>query len=445
MNIAICGLISNHYYLFRSLAEYLRRNGHIVFYIEPDYSGGVCLFHNHESYMSSHRYKQKGITQLPSIDAAIQYDLAKIDYETKDEKERERKKYRLSKDAGRKALFYQSTFRRNHIELVLVWGGVAIDTGVALTVAHSIGIETIVFEKGLFPYTLQIDTAGVNARNSQKIQLNINQPTAVSSPISLKQYRDMVCQSWTFHHALTTIPKYRKIFYLLYEHQYLEVINRFMDKIYFHKKENTFSYKQEYQLTDPGEQESEQSLPEKFIFIPMQVEDDSQLLLNATWIRNNESLIAAVFRALENTKQSIPVVIKPHPSEYRRTDYVQLQRKYPRLIFSRAGTIELIKKSSLIITINSTVGFEGLIFQKPVIVLGKALYSEIDMIERADNDVDLANKILNSLGKVLPETKVKQLVNQCYALHVACDFVDPSISQVEHLWKRIQLLLKQAI
>lgn len=75
--------------------------------------------------------------------------------------------------------------------------------------------------------------------------------------------------------------------------------------------------------------------------------------------------------------ESITFVIKEHPSCYH--DHSKLHRK---LIHAKVNVVfindkpteELIKHSFAVMTINSSVGMESLLFKKPVICLGEAIY-----------------------------------------------------------------------
>ncbi|MCX6121361.1 MAG: hypothetical protein NTX44_07040 [Ignavibacteriales bacterium] len=439
MNIAICGLISNHFHLFNGLESYLHKNGHTVYYFEPDYTGGVCLFNSGKPYTTSQCYPQKGSYTPSSLEDMLGYELSLIQYETKDSNKRIKRTKILQINARQKAFFYKSVFTRFKIDLIIVWGGINFNTAVAVSVAREMNKKTILLEKGLYPRTLQVDTEGVNTLNSQKYKFR--EFIQCPNNYSLEYYQNRVLEKWEFQQPLDSVSWKNKVLYLLKEEQYKDLLSRIADRIIFSKKEKIFSFKPEYHLTDPTNTHSDNHFPSQFLFVPMQVSDDSQVLSHGKWIMNNEGLIDAVLNAVCRTGLDIPIVVKPHPSEYRRIDYQHLKEKYSTIYFSNAGTVDIIKKSSMVVTINSTVGFEATLFRKPVVVLGDALYSMSDIINKAANESELAVQIQKNNGVMLPAQDVERFAACAMNINVPCDFVDPQLEQIEFLWRYIVNLI----
>lgn len=117
------------------------------------------------------------------------------------------------------------------------------------------------------------------------------------------------------------------------------------------------------------------ALPEKYIFVPFQVETDSQIISNSPWIKSMEQLWQHLASALDACNDpSLSIVIKEHPSEVR--SYQHLYSRHPRIVFAnQASTQALIEGAQAVLTVNSTVGIESLLLGKPVMVMGKACYS----------------------------------------------------------------------
>lgn len=114
-------------------------------------------------------------------------------------------------------------------------------------------------------------------------------------------------------------------------------------------------------------------LSKEFFFFPLQVSNDSQILLNSD-VDN--------IQAIEMIRSKYPshaIVAKIHPAEENR-EFVKKIEKMQDQYFVLAGndTRELIQKASKVITINSTVGLEALIYGKEVEVLGRAIYAQFD-------------------------------------------------------------------
>ncbi|MCA2016115.1 hypothetical protein LDJ79_08335 [Vibrio tritonius] len=128
----------------------------------------------------------------------------------------------------------------------------------------------------------------------------------------------------------------------------------------------------------------DEKLPQEYVFFPMQVSSDAQLILNSDL--DNRTALNLILKEFKGN-----VVIKPHPAE-RNVKYIFdiIDSNKDRVFFTNGNTYELIVKSSKILTINSTVGLEGLIFGKDVKFYGHSFYSYFD-------DNIMKNYIMNLL------------------------------------------------
>ncbi|KRG62249.1 hypothetical protein ABB27_18370 [Stenotrophomonas terrae] len=111
-----------------------------------------------------------------------------------------------------------------------------------------------------------------------------------------------------------------------------------------------------------------------YVFFPMQVSSDTQLLLNSKL--NN-------IQALEKISSECPtrIVIKPHPAEID-TRYIGAAiaeaKLEDRVEISDCNTTKLIEGADSVYTINSTVGLEAKILGKTTCFLAKSIYAQID-------------------------------------------------------------------
>jgi capsular polysaccharide export protein len=113
-----------------------------------------------------------------------------------------------------------------------------------------------------------------------------------------------------------------------------------------------------------------------YIFFPTQVRYDSQLILNSD-IDNQQAIEQAAVLASE---RNCKLYVKIHPAETDPNilkDYISLKNKYNFSIVN-SNTTELIKNAKVVVTINSTVGLEALIYNKELKVYGRAIYSDFD-------------------------------------------------------------------
>jgi len=238
--------------------------------------------------------------------------------------------------------FFYNYLNKHQIDLVCVWNGTLIPLAAATLVARKLDRKTLFFENGYLPNTTTVDSCGVNFANS-----------LVGKP------RD-------FYDAV-------------------EVDNEKLQRLYDTKPAIRALKTKWYQILNtkqkPGLIENVQ-LPAKYIFVPFQVHDDTQVLLNSPKIKTMPELLDYIIPAVrqynEKSGDTLDVVVKEHPSDYGRTNYTDLQQKYKksRVMFLRHfPTPQLIKLSQGIITVNSSVGIEALVQHKPVITMGNAFYN----------------------------------------------------------------------
>lgn len=113
-----------------------------------------------------------------------------------------------------------------------------------------------------------------------------------------------------------------------------------------------------------------------YLFVPLQVSDDAQLWLYSQF--KNEDVIRYAFELAE--PNGYQVVVKMHPAETQQSEVLKIiaLQKTLGFMLSNELTTDLIKQSEGVVTINSTVGLEGLLHHKPVIAIGDCFYKTFD-------------------------------------------------------------------
>ncbi|MGI3166521.1 nitrogen fixation protein FixF [Pseudooceanicola sp. 200-1SW] len=207
-------------------------------------------------------------------------------------------------------------------EVVIVYNGSAYPESVLEAVSRD--RPRVFIEAGFFPKTLQVDPKGLNGANS--------------------------------------VPR-DPAFYLETEEDFAapglpEFVNNRPSKSKYEPVELT-----------PG-----------YVFVPFQVPSDMQVTQHSPWIRDMEQFLTEVCAAAERNPDET-FVIKEHPS-FKRS--VMGLASHPRVIFANGNvTSELIREARAVITLNSTVGIEGLLLGKPVITLGAACYNVPGLVQHA--------------------------------------------------------------
>jgi len=240
------------------------------------------------------------------------------------------------------ATSYYGLINKYHSDIIGVWNGKKFPEIIATEVAKFSNIQCIYFENGLFPNTTVVDAKGVNATNSLPRKVSFYQA----------------------YPSVATLP------------QQLNVRKTLGKRI-----------------------ETTIQLPTTYLFVPFQTNFDTQIVYHGRWINNMEHLFGIIYQVAESLK--IHFILKEHPSE-RQMDYTHLHKKAknnPYINFANEiNTQELIQKSSAIVTVNSSVGLESLLFNKKVIVLGEAFYN-INGITKSATTIEELKEIINHLER----------------------------------------------
>lgn len=148
----------------------------------------------------------------------------------------------------------------------------------------------------------------------------------------------------------------------------------------------------------PGHDAGLAVLPERYIFAPFQVDSDTQILLQSPWIRDMRQffrLLVNVFNQLDDPQ--LHLIFKEHPSS--ESEYPDLHREAGKEahihIVNNRLTQDLIEHAESVVTINSGVGIESLLFDRPVIVTGRAFYNIPDLVLHADSETGLLQALNN--------------------------------------------------
>lgn len=238
---------------------------------------------------------------------------------------------------------YSAVIREKSPHAVCVWGGKHHATLLALA-ARSQNVKVIYLEHGVLPYTVAVDLQGINANNSLP--------------------RDA-----GFYRALPAAPAANG-------NPSLEVRTSVAGK--------------------SGHDAGLDALPERYIFAPFQVDSDTQIMLQSPWIKDMRRFFNILLRAFKQLDDpQLHLIFKEHPSA--EFEYPDLHRKAGREsrihIVNNRLTQELIEHAEAVVTINSSVGIESLLFDRPVIVAGRAFYDIPGLVLKADSEAALLDAL----------------------------------------------------
>ncbi|WP_312152386.1 capsular polysaccharide export protein, LipB/KpsS family [Atlantibacter hermannii] len=106
------------------------------------------------------------------------------------------------------------------------------------------------------------------------------------------------------------------------------------------------------------------------VFIPLQVQKDTNIIYNSPFLTMRE-FILTVYELY--TALGIELIVRPHPEEVENNLNLPL---LPGITITTENSVDYwIDNTDATITINSTVGLEAIIKNKPTISYGKSIYS----------------------------------------------------------------------
>ena len=120
-----------------------------------------------------------------------------------------------------------------------------------------------------------------------------------------------------------------------------------------------------------------------YVFFPLHFQPEMTTLVCAPYCLNQVSVIEDIAKSLP---AGIRLVVKEHHASVGRRplqDYREIKKNWNViLVRPQENALELIKASKAVITINSTVGLEGLLLGRPVITLARVGYDASPIIIR---------------------------------------------------------------
>ena len=154
---------------------------------------------------------------------------------------------------------------------------------------------------------------------------------------------------------------------------------------------------------------------EGYVFVPFQVDYDTQIISHSPWVKNMDEFYYALQQIVRTLPNNITIYVKEHPASARC--YKHLHNKDKRIEFKNdVATDVLMDDAELVITINSTVGLESIIKNKPVIVLGNAFYCIDGICQYAKSVQELIQKVQTASypNQIVLKKFISYLSNQYY-------------------------------
>lgn len=259
------------------------------------------------------------------------------------------------------------------IDYVFIFGGSNTAEHAMAQFAREHKIKKLFFELSNIPGKIFVDPIGTNAHSSIYNDISILK----QYPADKSEYRLWKKEYLLLKEKESMPPqsaKRRKIyvFYLL-DHMGFKLLNvPCEDNRSLFKKVG----KKIWQKTTTIEYDRYNLETGNFIFFPMQVSTDAQLLFHSKI--NNVQAIEIAYEAAKS--RDLELLVKPHPAEVDSLEYervIDLKKKLNFYLVNQP-TINILRYCVRVVTINSTVGLEAILLHKPVDFLGKTFYESLD-------------------------------------------------------------------
>ncbi len=102
-----------------------------------------------------------------------------------------------------------------------------------------------------------------------------------------------------------------------------------------------------------------------------------------------------MLRVTATTASGARVYLKPHPDQPKleRKRLMDMAADYPNVTVTDASVHDLAQAAAVVVTQNSTAGFEALMQRKPVVTCGKSDYWHATLTPKTENDLRPARRI----------------------------------------------------
>jgi len=145
-----------------------------------------------------------------------------------------------------------------------------------------------------------------------------------------------------------------------------------------------------------------------YMFFPLHYEPEGVLFYGAYFFDNQNELIKGILKCIGENRI---LIVKEHPQQpglLLQKEYIELKKRYPNLMFCRAeeSSMKIIRKSTLMLTLGGTSGFEALVLGKTVINFGSVFYDAFEGVINIRSFYDLykllrGNKEFNAKGDLV--------------------------------------------
>jgi glycosyltransferase involved in cell wall biosynthesis len=189
------------------------------------------------------------------------------------------------------------------------------------------------------------------------------------------------------------------------------------------------------------------SATSRYIFFPMQIEGDSNIILNSPIYKKMTDVIDDLKYVSRRT--GIKVVCRPHPEN--TITLSELQTRYPNIMFDNSLHLHTMLKHSVAnVIINSTVGLESILLKKPTIALGHSVYSgkgiTLDAFHKDHIEKAVKKIVAGDIDNETIELRTDALVHQLFSASlIRLDNIEANKAVIESALLKNGIIINNAM
>ncbi len=169
---------------------------------------------------------------------------------------------------------------------------------------------------------------------------------------------------------------------------------------------------------------------EDFAFFPLHFEPEISTMLYAPFYTDQLHIIKQIAKSLP---LHFKLYVKEQPAMvgFRSIRFYRELRKIPnvKIIHPKTNTFSITPHAKLVVTITGTVGWEALMFKKPVITFGDVFYNKISMTKLSRDDAHLPYLVKHQLENF--SYNEDELIN-----YLGCILEDSVEVDLQYLWHK---------
>lgn len=300
-------------------------------------------------------------------------------------------------------VFLKGFIIREDIKLVLLHNDLRWQHAIAIKICKDLQIKYLVTEQGLFrPHTTVVDNCGVNANSSVKndYQSFLDKDVVVTASEEVVTSAHDSFYSYTNFFIYILLSKIGRLIgtesrIVHKRHAFSEYLRRF-----YLQRVVPLALRKKLSGVD-----NQIGVDKPFVFIPMQLELDTQLLVHSDFCSNQEviDIIEASFEA-SGLKDKYDLVFKLHPNDQQKYSFSSFSKLTSSVINS-----SFLKNASLVVSVNSSALLQVLFTATPVITLGRSIY-DVPECALYSNSLRLASDIQQQINVKIDLSKRNRYV-----------------------------------